>query len=602
MRWFFSILACLSLFLFSSLPTRAQTSTYTVDYNFTFTPDSNENLDVVLNVHLKNLRADLYINEFSLTFPKNFITGPISAQDGTGPIDFVRSENASGMKVTFKFSEPNAQRAEHFITISYKLNDLFSQQGFVTEVILPLIQPDENSKVQVELLLPPTFNDTLSISKPIPSLIEGTRIVWNDVKVRTIYGVFGSSQGYTTKLTYNLENTTVFSRIERIVLPPDTLYQKLYINSISPEPTKVFTDDDGNIIAEYMLEPREKKKILLDAYIEVFTKPQEELRETIKTRFELQKKYLLTEHDLWKLGSFSEDKRLDSIQNVRDVYRFVVDELSYSLDKVEKGNNRVGAEEVLKRPSLAVCTEFTDLFIALSREKGIYAREIQGYGFSNKHSIRPLSLVTDVLHAWPEFYEPAQNIWMQVDPTWEDTSGIDYFSGFDVNHIAFVIHGKSPVSPLPAGFYKTGVSKDISVSVASKSPLDKPRLSVSADIPKTISPQEFQEATVYVKNTGNSSFYTLRLNMNSKYITLDGGAINVGYLAPYESKEITIKLKARQNSQKVDEFVIEYDGIKLFSKNVLIDSSNNTNGFVFMLAGIGIIGILLGSLLMRSKH
>lgn len=602
MRWLFSILVCFVIFLSLSFPTHAQATTYTVDYNFVFTPDSKENLDVVLNVHLKNLRSDLYINEFSLTFPSNFISGPIIARDSNGPIDFVRSEIATGMKVTFKFGEPSAQKAEHFITISYKLDDLFSEQGFVTEAILPLIQPDESSKVNVELNLPPTFNETLSISKPIPSQIDGTRIVWNDVQVRTIYTVFGTSQIYNTKLTYNLKNSTVFSRVERIVLPPDTLYQRMYINSLSTEPDKVFTDDDGNVIAEYSLEPRESMKIDLNATIEVFAKPQEEMREVVKSRFEHQKKYLLTAHPLWQIDAFTNDKRLDVIKDVKGVYSFVVDELSYSFEKVEKGNKRIGAQEVLKRPSVAVCTEFTDLFIALSREKGIYAREIQGYGYSNKQNIRPLSLVTDILHAWPEFYEPAQNIWMQVDPTWEDTSGIDYFTGLDVNHIAFVIHGKSPTSPLPVGFYKTGISRDIDVSVATKRPENKPRLSVSADIPKSITTHEFQEAIIHVKNTGNSSFYNLRLNSTSKYITVEGGIIEVGFLAPYESKDIQVKLKARINSPKVDELLIEYDGIKLFSKNVLIDNKGKTNGLMYIFAGVGIMGLLLGSLFLRTKH
>ena len=88
--------------------------------------------------------------------------------------------------------------------------------------------------------------------------------------------------------------------------------------------------------------------------------------------------------------------------------------------------------------------EFTDLFIAIAREKGIYSREIQGYGFSLDQKLQPLSLSSDILHAWPEYYDTKTESWIAVDPTWENTSGINYFSSFDLNHIVFVIHGKKP--------------------------------------------------------------------------------------------------------------------------------------------------------------
>jgi len=49
--------------------------------------------------------------------------------------------------------------------------------------------------------------------------------------------------------------------------------------------------------------------------------------------------------------------------------------------------------------------EFTDLFIALSRAAGIPAREINGFAYTDDIRLRPLDLVTDMLHAWPEYYD-----------------------------------------------------------------------------------------------------------------------------------------------------------------------------------------------------
>jgi hypothetical protein len=59
----------------------------------------------------------------------------------------------------------------------------------------------------------------------------------------------------------------------------------------------------------------------------------------------------------------------------------------------------------------------------------------------------------DLLHAWPEFYDPFYG-WVQVDPTWGATSGIDYFTKLDTNHFALVVQGLSSEQPQPAGMYR----------------------------------------------------------------------------------------------------------------------------------------------------
>ena len=112
----------------------------------------------------------------------------------------------------------------------------------------------------------------------------------------------------------------------------------------------------------------------------------------------------------------------------------------------------MGALSALNNPTSAVCLEFTDLFVALSRAAGIPAREIDGYAYTNNAHDRPLSLTEDVLHAWPEYYDFDKKAWIMVDPTWGNTTGgIDYFNALDFDHIAFVIKGENSGYPIPAG-------------------------------------------------------------------------------------------------------------------------------------------------------
>jgi hypothetical protein len=77
-----------------------------------------------------------------------------------------------------------------------------------------------------------------------------------------------------------------------------------------------------------------------------------------------------------------------------------------------------------------------------------------------------LSLVADVLHSWPEYWDESKASWIQIDPTWESTSGIDFYNKMDLRHFAFVVHGKDSVEPYPAGSYKLGSNpqKDVFVS------------------------------------------------------------------------------------------------------------------------------------------
>jgi hypothetical protein len=121
----------------------------------------------------------------------------------------------------------------------------------------------------------------------------------------------------------------------------------------------------------------------------------------------------------------------------------VVNTLNYNYDLVNNTTTtRLGALEALSEPNNALCTEFTDLFVTLARAKGIAAREIEGYAYSNNSKIKPINTQSDILHAWPEYFDTTANLWKAIDPTWaKTTNGIDYFNDLDLNHVTFVTHG-----------------------------------------------------------------------------------------------------------------------------------------------------------------
>ena len=98
-----------------------------------------------------------------------------------------------------------------------------------------------------------------------------------------------------------------------------------------------------------------------------------------------------------------------------------------------------------------LCIDFTDLFIALTRSVGIPSREIDGYAYAKDLTSTPIKQIdgrSDFLHSWVQYYDP-QNGWISVDPTWGTTSGLDYFSRLDNNHLALVIKGSNSQYPQP---------------------------------------------------------------------------------------------------------------------------------------------------------
>jgi hypothetical protein len=416
-------------------------------------------------IKIINLHSDVYIKKFSLSFPKSFSIHNLVVKDDKGEVNPVLKSDALKTKIEMEFNQPSIGKAtQNNFYLHYAQDNLFKKTGNIYEMILPVIENRGNADYKITVTLPANFSKKISLAKPQPNSISGNQIVWENPTTKTIYGIFGDKQIYHAQLTYNIKNPNFNFAYTDIALPPDTIFQKIYLHSLNPLPNKVFLDEDGNYLARYNFKPGEIKKVVLDADIEVYITARMEVRNYFNSLLPAQSKYLLNQNHYWKITSLD---KIASLKGFSDIYNYVVENLEYNYAKVEEKNQRLGAENVLTNPSSAVCMEFSDLTVAIAREKGIYAREIQGYAFSQESELRPISLLSDVLHSWVEYYDQTKKMWIAVDPTWEETSGIDYYHSFDLNHVAFVIHSKDDDYPLPAGMYKIDNSRDIVIQPSS---------------------------------------------------------------------------------------------------------------------------------------
>ena len=525
---------------------------YQVDYYLT--ENGNElNAKAIFNIRITNYRADIYVNKFGISFPKSFPVQNLKAYDDKAELIPKVLSDESNTRIDLEFSDPNTgKNSVNNFKLEFNQSNLFKINGSVWEVILPTIESDQREAYIVTVHLPASSTKKITIAKPKPTIVTDNTITWDNPRTRTIYAVFGSEQLYDLELTYNLENPKLYPVYTEITIPPETVYQKIFFQSLAPMPVNVYLDDDGNYLARYNLKPKEKKKVIFKGIAQLSVNPREDVRPYFRSVFGQQKKYLLNKDPNWDVN-IKKLNQLTNLKTVNDIYYYSVKKLSYNYKKLTEKITRLGADKVLDNPTLAVCMEFTDLFIALAREKGVYSREIQGYGFSNDPQLRPLSLISDVLHSWPEYFDDKSQIWISVDPTWENTSGIDYFNSFDLNHIAFAIHGKKSTEPLPAGMFKIENSRDVIVKATSQKPQPiSELLIVSTNVPKTIIDNKQAKAKFTIQNTGNMALYNETLQIQSQDMSFSPSVIKIPVIIPYEKKELQAvfisKLKNRQKS------------------------------------------------------
>jgi hypothetical protein len=543
-------------------------SEYKVDY-YLYLNNGKPQTKVKFRVDITSNTGQSFISRFSLAFPKYFKVSNPTALYNEPLIPDIQTDDTT-TKLILNF--PKAQVGKgvtNSIYIDFDQDNLFKINGNSWEVILPTLTTSQNDNYQITLHLPEGSTKKLSISKPSTGVVQGDSITWTNPQTKTIYTYFGDKEYYDAKLTYHLNNPTDKTGYSDVAFPPDTQNQKIYMNSLSEKPDDVFIDSDGNFIGRYILRPKEEKKIELDQTIELYVDPRKEVQQWNKTEFQNQKKYLLSGNKYWDVDIKNQ------LQTPQDIYKYINNLFTYNYNRVTQNAERLGATKALQNPDQAVCTEFTDVFIALARQKGIYSREIEGYGYSEDPQIRPLSKNSDVLHSWPEYYDIAASKWLATDPTWENTSGIDYFNSLDLNHIVFAIHGKDPIYPLPAGMYKTEKTsdeKDVYITVTSNPPKEKTSVKINSfTTPSKVFAGGSATAKLVVENTGNTFLWNVPIKTQSDDLLIHAEDLLIPVLAPYQKTEIPIIYDApATSSNKATSLKVLIMGSSSSSQNILI--------------------------------
>jgi len=568
---------------------------YQVEYFLTENSSQSLSSKVRFAIKITNLRSDVYVKKFSIAFPTTFLIHNVTAGDDRGAVKPEIVTDNDKNRINLEFSDPAVGRnSSNTFTLEFDQDNLFEINGNVWEVIIPTIEDKQDATYSVIVNLPLTTDKKIAIAKPKPSLIKGNRIFWNNPAAKTIYAVFGNTQYYTADLTYNLQNPRLSLAYTDVTFPPDSGYQKVYVDQISPAPSEVFIDQDGNYLGRYYLKPKEHKTIVFKGIIQTMTQPRKEVVDWQNEIFNSQKQYLLDVSDKnWQLDK----NEVLPLKTSFDVYRFVVDKLQYNYNRVSGDIRRLGARSILMNPKNAVCSEFSDLFVAQARGNGIMAREIEGYGFAGDNQLRPISLTSDILHSWPEYYDLKDKLWVSVDPTWENTSGIDYYGSFDLNHIVLAIHGKKSDYPYPAGMYKIGDSRDIAIKPIASEPQEIKKVSLfDFAINDNINDKDTYQGKFTIKNEGNVYIYAFPVTISSDLLNINQPSYRIDLLAPLEKKEVVFNYSSKlQGKRAKADLLIKQSQETLVVKTVSIVPYYYQLGWLVggLLLGAGAVFLIL---------
>lgn len=508
------LLAVLFVYLLFPSETFAQNN-FNVDVKIEYDVKESGNTFVTNHITLENAGSDVYATSYKLKLnnasPTN-IKAFYKEKEEELSVSGGKINDNFTLEVVFDDAIVGKNESRSFV-ISYEEDSIATRTGEVWEISIPKLENEDDFRsYDVILTIPSFFGDEAFISpEPKSRKSEENTNQYtfdkNGVSSSGIAAGFGEFQVFSFTLVYHLENPLNKTSPVTIAIPPDTSFQKVIYEQIEPSPEDVTVDSDGNWLAHYKMGSRDRLDITAKGSVQLFGSPRKLL---VQAPENLSNNLLSTQY--WQTDNPNIQNLANQLKTPKNIYDFVTDSLTYDYDRVRPNVQRYGASKALENPSSAICMEFTDTFIAIARSAGIPAREINGFAYTENPEIQPLSLVADVLHSWPEYWDEKRGIWVPIDPTWgSTTNGVDYFSKLDLRHFTFVIHGENPTMPFSPGSYKLGPNpqKDVFVSFGQLPEKRNSNLEIITTASRLF-PFMSTKISVLLKNPGPTALYDIR--------------------------------------------------------------------------------------------
>lgn len=379
---------------------------------------------------------------------------------------------------------------DYFVTIEFNTHELVNINGNIINFYIPGI-PEDTELRSVNRANGVKFAYEYDAQLSIPnSLPQASYISPQGVEVSTIGNsrVFkistlgrmgetgwiqiGTEQYYYFKMVQKTPKTDTLippgvSNISNYLstniyqLPLPKTYsetdQEVFFSKLSPKPTRIETDSEGNIIGYFEVPAnidssieiegyiklknsgtKEVPQVQLDHYYNILTENSSLLRYTQPDR------YWESDSDVVKkIANQLSDGKTTLNELIKADYDYIVNTFDYSYEKVQSDNERLGAVAALNGAD-AVCMEYADALIAILRAQGIPAKAAIGYG--NDPTGAENSIGADeaseqnIAHQWVLVWVPEYG-WLSVDPTWGESKRV--YIGGNLDHILWYTIGDS---------------------------------------------------------------------------------------------------------------------------------------------------------------
>ena len=590
-------------------PVAAQTETTKAFENSlttTYTVQANGDTLVQHNFSIKNLTPTYYVSRHGLRISSpNIKSVKVSDRSGEIPAEVTQTDNQTNIGITFPNEVVGEGKIRQF-TITYLNPDLAQIHGRVLEVAIPR-QADPTAYDHTTVIL----NTPLSYGSPsrvtpnsnYSATFKGNQVqlTFSDLNGSGVWAIFGTEQVFDLKFRYFLENNDSQPVLMQVALPPDTAFQRLNYTQLDPKPKEIELDEDGNWLATFYLGGNTAQTVTASATALLTLEPNNLVPIPSPQPFHTQAQ------PFWDINNSTLQALAKEYTTPQSIYDYVVNTLEYSLPESTDQLQRKGAVQALSASAQTACQEFSDLFIALARANHIPSRLVTGYAYTENSDLRPLSLVEDVLHAWPEYWQVEKNIWQPIDPTWENTTGgVDYF--------VLAINGKSSSLPYPAGSYKTAENseKTLEVTFGTVFPVQRPDITVVVEPHQTAVSQLPGFYDLKLENITGAAWYDVSFD-----VTAGGSQVRVfsstqlKALLPYQTVTIPLFVYNTQGTWPTkDQLTIT---VKVGQDQVLSTDAEITNAPYFTqylahpytLASLGALFVLLalgtGSLLVLRR-
>ena len=538
-----------SLIFSSAVSKETEAASFSVSYDITYTFNKDGSATVVQKTSLKNLKAKLYPSEYSISVSSPNVKSA-SGLDSSGAVKVSSSKKGGSTILTAKLNDKiiGKNKVTKF-TLNYTIKDLSSKKGRMRSILVPGVSTSEKlDSFKLTVKTPKSYGKLYSIfptQKKTSSDSKFNKYTYDKKKTpsENIVANFGDYQVVEFSFKSMIKNTSFFKRDEKIIIPPDTYFQEINFTQLNPRPEKMETVEDGNYHAFYSLKAGEEKEIIVEGYARI-DKSLSKVLPILDSE-----DTLLSGSRFWEIDDLSISKKASELENIESIYEFVTTNFEFNSDKIDSGiGKRLGAKGALAVNDGMLTSEFVDLFISLARAKGIQARQVIGFAFGGEKELNPTIVNGDSnsreLHTWVEYFDKSQNNWVQVDPTWGSTRGVNYLKQFDANHFTLITRGLSSEDPKIPGVFSNGGNESFKVKLVDKKFNFEAEPKVEIFIDKAVSGFPSVGKVTITNDSGKSLRYA-QLAVSTESLNLIGEEIHdLHTIMPFSRNTVNIKLRS----------------------------------------------------------